>query len=193
MSFGPLNTSWGSAVRGSFHTSKPKVWLEDFGRLGVVIFTSNLVIFGWGLPSPKLTACPWKSMVGRWDFLFEALPILKGLVSGSVFLLTSTSWWNSKFAIGNISNFDYFHTCESEWTDWYDDEHCDATKNADDSFAPKNSPPDKNKMPTTFDEAENHGTSSVLLLHKTKVVSENCSKFFVVWRKLNYFQHLVEM
>ena len=57
----------------------------------------------------------------------------------------------------------------SEWTDWYDDVHCDATKNADDSFAPKNSPADKNKMPTTFDEAENHGTSSFLLLHKKRL------------------------
>ena len=47
--------------------------------------TTTTTTTAWKLPSLKLNVRPWKSVVGSWNVLFGARPILRGelLVSGS--------------------------------------------------------------------------------------------------------------
>ena len=47
---GPPHTPPEKAFRGSFHTSKPKVWLEDFGRLGI---GSEVILFTYQVQNPR--------------------------------------------------------------------------------------------------------------------------------------------
>ena len=64
------------------------------------------------IPSLKLTACTWKSMVGRWMSFWDGLFSGGMLVSGRVYILRTPdnrffngwNWWNTNFCMVKIWN-----------------------------------------------------------------------------------------